>query len=175
MMIRSAQPSWTAGTFSNVPSLMDTDLCWTFCLNTSRMPALGSNAFKEAILISSSSSANKARVNSPVPAPILVGASLNSDCGRRRGSYSTMLSGPVVPAAFLIKRMLSSGYEGRALRRFESRQRSCRVDRFVITYHTTRLFPRQTRLGRWCGHVRTWRALTTKTWQRHGYPAWYYM
>ena len=49
----------------------DIDSWLTLCLNVSRIPALGSIAFKEAIVVSSSLSPKKARVNNPVPAPIL--------------------------------------------------------------------------------------------------------
>lgn len=51
MMMRSAQPFSTDGTLSNVPSLMVTDAWRTLCENTSRIPALGSIAFKEAIIV----------------------------------------------------------------------------------------------------------------------------
>ena len=54
MMIKSAQPFSTLGTLSNVPWLMVTDSWLTLCLNTSRIPALGSIAFKEAISVSPS-------------------------------------------------------------------------------------------------------------------------
>lgn len=71
MITKSAHPLSTVGTLSNVPSLIDTDSWLILCLNTSRIPALGSIAFKEAIFVSSSLSPSKARVNKPVPAPTL--------------------------------------------------------------------------------------------------------
>ena len=72
MTMRSAHPSSTP-VVSKVPGWTDTRGSVVALANTSRMPALGSRARSSFTELAQSGCARRARVNKPVPDPILCG------------------------------------------------------------------------------------------------------
>ena len=147
--------------FSNVPFRHETRSSWTDLLKVVRIPSLGSTAEILPTAPAQSGWARIARVNIPVPEPILQKAYHHTQQQKHRenrGSYSTMSREPEAATtswriSWRMNLRASEGYDGRALQEKRGEQFHKRTY-FQLTYRRARLSRRRSLFVRRYEHCR---------------------